>query len=378
MSKVQEQVFLEGDSYFDSVQRDIMRAKTSIDVEIYAFNNDKLGQHVAQLLADAVARGIKVRVMIDGAGTRSWSNAIARRLVKTKVKTRIYHPFPWRVWQWSRSTLKMPWILKLVYLLLNINSRNHRKVFIIDQKIIYIASMNIDQRHLSRERGGKGWRDTGVRLVGTDAQALQDVFNHTWNGHKDWQQRIQNQFKTVDSNAQIRLNDSRHRRRVLYKSLLRKIARSKERIWITNAYFVPDNFLLKKLKEAAEDGVDVRIVLPRKSDVAMMPWASAAFYAQLLRAGIRIFEYLPSMLHAKSLIMDEWVLVGTSNLNHRSLLHDREVDVVLSSKTCKQKIIRQFKQDLEDAEEVHLDDLPKRPLHQRWLGKFILYLKYWI
>lgn len=373
-----EVVYLDGDSYYDALLDDLSKATRSIDIEMYAFINDKLGRHIAETLIAASTRGVIVRILVDGAGTPAWNTGLIRMLEKAGIKTKIFHPFPWSFWQWSRSAAPRPSLWYMLHLVLTMNSRNHRKVFTIDDKIAYIASMNIDQRHLSRDREGMGWRDTAVRISHVDITSLKTVFEHTWSGYKLLQARIQELFSSIDTQTIIRLNDSRHRRRVLYKNLLRKIARCKKRIWITNAYFVPDNFLLKKLKDSAKSGVDVRILLPRHSDVTIMPWASAAFYDTLIDAGVRIFEYLPSMLHAKTLILDDWVLVGTSNLNHRSLLHDKEVDVVIRRDANKQRIVDQFTLDLGHSEEVQPEDLPKRPLFKRIAGRFILYLKYWI
>ncbi|GAH09354.1 unnamed protein product, partial [marine sediment metagenome] len=155
--------------------------------------------------------------------------------------------------------------------------------------------------------------------------------------------------------------------------------RCKQRIWITNAYFVPDNVLLKRLRDAANNGIDVRILLPKKSDVMVMPWASSTFYYRLLKSGVKIFEYLPSMLHAKSLIIDNWALIGSSNLNHRSLLHDLEADIMLKSTESIKQLESDFLNDLTQSREVELDSWHIiRPLRQRLVGRMVLYMKYWI
>ena len=109
-----------------------------------------------------------------------------------------------------------------------------------------------------------------------------------------------------------------------------------------------------------------------------MPWASSTFYQSLLREGIRIFEYTPSMLHAKYLVLDDWVIVGSSNLNHRSLLHDLEVDVNIKSDQAKQELEEQFLKDTGNSNEVTLQTWKPRPLPIRLMGKLLLYLKYWI
>lgn len=374
----QEQVFTDGENHFTALLKDIAAAKENIDLETYAFHNDSLGQEIANALASAAKRGTKVRVMVDGAGSPLWSTNFAAMLEDAGAITKVFHPFPWQLWNWSRSVVKLPLILKWIYLLLKVNFRNHRKVCVIDNKIAYIGSFNISKHHLRKSAGGDEWRDTSVRLSDINLSELHKAFDAAWH-HRTIKERLRAIFRQVRKDPPIRLNYTRHRRRILYKNLLRKIAHCKQRIWITNAYFVPDNFLLKKLKDAARSGTDVRILLPRKSDVMMMPWASSTFYYSLLKAGVRIFEYLPSVLHAKSLILDNWILIGSSNLNHRSLLHDLEADINITSPQAKEILIQQFLNDLRKSNEISLDSWETvRPRRQRIMGRFVLYLKYWI
>jgi cardiolipin synthase A/B len=364
-------------SFFERLLLDIHDAKKSIDIETYIFSNDRVGDKISKALAIAAKRGVQVRVLVDGAGSPMWGDTQTRLLENAGIQTRIFHPFPWRLSQWSRSRVRVSPLLKAVYLLSKINSRNHRKVFIIDDEIAYVGSINICQSHLDRDQWGDYWRDTVVRLKGNDFNDLKMAFEVAWD-HMPIQERIRESFRHVNKNPIFRLNNTRHRRRILYKNLLRRMSRSKGRIWITNAYFVPDGILLKKLVDAAERGVDVRILLPQRSDVFILPWTSATFYYHLMKSGVRIFEYLPSMLHAKTLIIDEWMSVGSSNLNHRSLLHDLEVDVNIRLPQSKKIIADQFMIDLKRSKEVELDSWQKRPFYQRMLGRLLLYTKYWI
>ena len=373
-----EMILASGEAYFSSLLNDINNAEYSIDLEMYIFRRDIIGKKIAQALADAAERGVCVRVLVDGAGSPLWSASLARTLEKSGAKTRVFHPFPWQLWNWSRSVVKLPTLLKWTYLLLKINFRNHRKVCIIDEKIAYAGSTNISKCHLPKNRGGDDWRDISIRLTNIDLTDLNDAFDCAWT-HRTIKERLREAFRHVRRDPIIRLNHIRHRRRILYKSLLRRIRQCRHRIWITNAYFVPDNFLLRKLKEAARAGVDVRILLPKKSDVMMMPWASSTFYYSLLKAGVRIYEYLPSMLHAKILILDNWASIGSSNLNHRSLLHDLEVDINLTNKSSKKILADLFLQDITQSKEVALDSWHiTHPRYHRILGKLLLYMKYWI
>ncbi len=372
-----ELLFLDGDSYFAAVLQDIAQAQTRIDVETYIFKDDALGQRIQQALAAAAARGVSVRILVDGAGTPGWGSMYTGKFKSKNMEVRIFHPFLWRFWQWRRSIKKFPFLLDILYYFLRYNSRNHRKTLLIDNKILYVGSANIDICHLGIMHSGRNWRDTMVRLIGVNIADAESAFEAAWD-HTTPQERIQRMFAHVNTRAIVRLNNTRHQRRVLYKYLLLRLSRCKQRVWITNAYFVPDNFLLKSLTDLASSGVDVRILLPQKSDIFIMTWAAAAFYQRLLKAGVRIFEYLPSMLHAKSLILDNWFIVGSSNLNHRSLLHDLEIDVSIQLPESKQRLEQQFLVDLSNSKEITWETWQKRSFTQRFFGRVVLYLKYWI
>lgn len=375
--EIKEIVFVKGDLYFQALFADIAQAKQTIDLEIYMFANDTLGQKIAQLLVAAAQRGVAIRILVDGAGTVGWNAELYNLLHSVGIKTRVFNPFPWRIWQWRHSISRVPFMFKLFYYIASINKRNHRKVWVIDKKIVYLGSANISSCHLSSEQEGGNWRDTVVKLMHVDTTELTEAFNSAWD-HTPLQKRLQLLFQPVNKHPIIRLNNTRHRRRLLYKNLLKRLSLCRRRVWITNAYFIPDNFLLRKLKELAKANVDVRILLPKKSDVPMMPWASATFYESLLKEGVRIFVYIPSMLHAKSLILDDWFLVGSSNLNHRSLLHDLEVDVSIFSPEAKKLLEEQFIVDQNLAEEIKLPYKHKQPWYERILGRLLLYLKYWM
>ncbi|MEI8054900.1 MAG: phospholipase D-like domain-containing protein [bacterium] len=373
----EEQIFFSGSAYFSMLLYDIDHAHKSIELETYIFEYDHLGKKIIAALTKSVGRGVAVRLLVDGAGTPQWNSSAVKNLEQAGAETRVFHPFPWRVWQWSRSHIKAPSLLKLIYLFLKINARNHRKVCIIDKKIAYIGSFNISKQHLDKDHSGGGWRDTGVRLEHVDLKDLLLAFEATW-AHLPTQERIRHFFRHIRTNPIIRLNNTWYRRRILYKNLLQRIEDCKNRIWITNAYFVPDNFLLKHLNEAAHKGIDVRVLLPQESDVTFMPWASQAFYARLLKAGVRVFEYEPSVLHAKTLIIDNWMTIGSSNLNHRSLRHDLEVDINVRLPESKQLLQQQFLLDLQSSKEIFLIDWQKRPWYQNFIGRALLYLKYLI
>ena len=158
------------------------------------------------------------------------------------------------------------------------------------------------------------------------------------------------------------------------KRLLRRIEQACDKIWITNAYFVPDKHLLEALAYASYKGVDVRILLPRTSDIFFIPWASAYFYGKLLKSGIRIFEFQNRMLHAKTFIIDDWATIGSSNLNRRSLHHDLELDYSLQLPESKLKLERDFEDDLKESEELDTNKFEQTRVWQRLLGGLLVFL----
>lgn len=372
--KVQEKVFHNGESYFSSLLHDIQQAKQSIDIEVYIFTKDRLGRRILRaLLAAAKQRKLRVRLLVDGVGSPFWGGKLVRQLEKSGIKTKVFHPLPWDIGQWQRSTTRLPFLLHILYMFSKINSRNHRKSVIIDGKIAYIGSINIDKRHLSRHSGGQNWRDTAIRLKGYDLAAMLEAFNSAWDQRHQWG----HSFEKLCQNK-IRLNYQPKARFFYYKSLLKALAKAKHRVWITNAYFIPNHLFLLKIKKLSKQGIDVRLIVTEKSDIQGMKWAANSLYNNLLHAGIKIYEYKPSILHAKTIIIDDHVIVGSSNLNHRSLLHDLEVDVAVESTEAKKAVIEQFLLDIAHSQTITLENIPVMSWYQRCIGGFFVFFKYWM
>jgi cardiolipin synthase len=253
-----------------------------------------------------------------------------------------------------------------------LNQRNHRKVYLIDQKIAYTGSANITSEHLRSVHGAKAWRDTGVRLQGEGVDELHQAFLEAWNYHVDYYGR-HHPFKKFARFLQVvRVNWNKEYRKLYYETLMEQIQRAKTQIWITNPYFVPDRKLMKALEQAALARVDVQIIFPFHSDFIGVKLAMEGLYGNLLKAGVRIFEYLPSMLHAKVLILDKWVTVGSSNLNHRSLFNDLEADAVICRPENIEALRQQFLMDRKQCRAIEWETWKRRPVWKKVLEKFFL------
>ena len=376
----EEEIFHTGEQYFSALLQDISQAQISIDLESYIFTLNTIGKVILKALEEAAARGVRVRVLVDGVGSSDWNLQIIHDLNALHIHARIYRPMPWVTSQYGfLSVLYYTFrIQKFFRVVGRLNRRNHRKVCIIDHRIAYLGGMNVSQTHLKRYAGNQAWRDTSLKVVGRSVEKLQDAFQHSWEDRRPTSRRLWMKRQHHALNSLIRLNNTRERRRRNRLELLERILSSSDRVWITTPYFIPDLTFIRALKSAAKSGTDVRILLPSQSDIRLMGWANRAFYPVLLAQGIRIFEYLPTILHAKIVIIDDWITIGSSNRNHRSLFHDLEVDVVVTKLESLQSVISQFHLDTKNSEEITLRKWQGRSLLFRLLERLILYIKYWL
>lgn len=367
-------VFHDGDAFFDALEEEIHGATHSVLLESYIFANDTVGRRILKALAQAARRGVAVRVIIDGLGSSSWKEAIRAQALEAGILLKVFHELPWYNW-WRRTEPRRSRRHTMTQLFQRLNTRNHRKVCVIDHKRAFVGSMNIIDYHLRSLVGMAGWRDTGVLVQGAEVSILVDSFNDLWRKKRNRLGRRRGK-DTDPAQDLIRLNVRHSQRRENYLDLLVRIVGSQRRVWIENAYFVPDGSLLRVLRVAAESGVDVRIVVPAFSDVVFIPWVASAFHLGLLKAGVRVFEYTKTVLHAKTMLIDDWGLVGSSNLNHRSLLHDLEVDAVIAEPSACETLQDQFEIDCRDSIEVTLENWRKRPWIERIIGRLLLAIRH--
>ena len=377
-----ERIWFDGDAYWDGVLADIAVSQRSVDFETYILADDALGGRVSAALMTAADRGVHVRLLVDGVGAGAWVKRCAPELQRRQLAVRVFHPLPWLLG--SRAYGGASRLARMFRMLLRVNRRNHRKVCVIDRRIAWVGSFNVSSDHLTSVRCGDCWRDTGARVEGTAVHELVDAFGHTW--RRSWRltrTRLRppllwkHQHQGGGSGL-VRLNHKLAGRRRMYDEVVHRITNARRRVWITAAYFVPNKRLVAALSQAARNGVDVRLLMPAKSDVLFMPWVSSAFYQALLSPGVRIFEFQPRILHAKTMLIDDWLTVGSTNLNYRSLLHDLEAEVVLLHPRTHRLMERAFLADLECSREVTLDDWRRRPWLQKWFGRIVLRARYWL
>lgn len=373
-----EELFFDTRAYFKHICQQVDRAQKSVEIEMYIFQQGQLGQSLIDSLRKAAERGVRVRLIVDGVGSSHWSFSWLTHFLQSKIEVRVYHPVPW---PFSRFFLAetLNWH-RFVKLLMNLNRRTHRKLVVIDGESAYVGSMNVMDVALT-------WREIGVFVVGPEVTKLQMAFERTWRlsfyfGKKRRRKLVRLRSDPHHSlllmSDSFFLNDPPRLRKILNKKMISILNQAQERIWITNPYFVPSLPWLRALCRQAAMGKDVRIILPAKLDMNFMRWVRGPLLYPFLEAGVKVYEYLPKVLHAKSVIVDQWVTVGTSNLNHRSLLHDLEVDIVLSKEVSCTQVIRSFQSDLTESRELTIEELKNRPWWEKLLGQFFLLFKAWL
>lgn len=349
----------DGPAVFASWLADIAKAKHFILIENYIFRSDRIGHQIADALTERAKAGIEVYVLFDWLGSLGTSRTLWVKLQRAGVRVR---PF---------RSLRLTDPLRLL-------QRNHRKVVCIDGQIGHVGGLCIGDAWAGHpERGLAPWRDTAIRFEGPAAIELCHAFAQTWQASgASLPERIAHPMTTSEqelpqplptepstepqedtpcANAPLRVVSGLPGRSRIYRLTQVLLANAAERIWITDAYFLTPPTMYEALTAAARDGVDVRVLVPGRSDLPWISWLSRAGYLGLLEAGVRIFEWQGPMLHAKTTVVDgKWCRVGSSNLNLASLLTNWELDVVVEHEGFGRAAEQMFLRDLKNSRELHL------------------------
>ena len=366
-----QRLYFEPDTYFQGLLGDIDQAVSDIVLETYIFRYDEVGQQFVAALQRACSRGVNVRLLIDGVGSYLDTDRLVKVLESDRCAIRIFHPLPWDFSVYRNALSAGQYYSQLLYTIASINRRDHRKLCIIDSNMVWLGSFNVTADHYNRKSNtpNDSWHDTGLRTSGPVVRALQENFEQVWQRKGESRTQRTRQFLAINS-IDTRLQ---HSREII--DLLRLASR---RILITNAYFNPSNRLLRILKAAARKGVSVNLIVPSRSDVFLFPTISRTYYADLLNAGIRVFEYSNRVLHSKSMLIDDAVLVGSTNLNFRSFFHDLEVDALVFGQQAVKQLEAKFNTDLKQCTEITLRRWKHYPRILKLLGWLPRLLRYWL
>lgn len=346
----------------------IASANDQVLLEMYWFGSDSIGRKFAAALAAAAMRGVEVSVIYDAVGSVGASYEMFDQLERAGARVIEFNPIA-------------PW--KRRFRLDRLTRRDHRKILIVDGRTGFTGGINIADYWLPIDDGGAGWRDDMVRIDGPAVAGLSDCFMLTWARLRGPERKLVGYAaeppapgaRRTGYGQPVRVLGQHFLRaqRQISRAYLHYLRRADRRIFIANSYFVPDRRILRALAQAARRGVDVRIMVPGQSDVDIVRHASRAVWGRLLRAGVRIFEWDESVLHAKSAVVDGlWSTTGTFNFDYLSLRLNLEVNVSVLDSQFAHLLEASFEQDFEHCREVMLVDFRFRPLGQRLL-EFIAY-----
>jgi cardiolipin synthase len=348
------QVFVEGDVLYDSMLADIVAARHEIGLEAYILADDAIGRSLVDALCERARAGVRVRAYLDAFGSLPLANSsFSTTLREAGVTLHWFHGWIWRT----------PW---------RIHRRNHRKLLVIDGRCAYLGGFNFHAESSQRATGRGRWRDTHVRIEGPFATQARDAFAAFWHGDVHWEP------SQVGPNL-LMTNASHPARHHLQVALHTACLQARARIWATTPYFVPPRRLRTELAAAARRGVDVRILVPKQSDVRLVQWASRAAYRALLHAGVTILEYEPRVLHAKTMVVDDtWCMVGTANLDYRSLNLNYEITLVSRCTDLTALFAAQFQRDASRSEQIDLPHWQHRPGWRRILESVAWRIRRWL
>ncbi len=352
------EIFTDGKSKFDHLKKDIQDAKLFIFIQYYIFNDDRLGNEILDLLAEKARQGVTVKVLYDHVGSFSTSNRFFKRMRDLGIDS---HPF-------FRVTFR-----KLAN---RINWRNHRKLVIIDSKIGYIGGMNIADRYVDIAPDGRIWRDTHLRVEGPVIESMMYSFAIDWNFLRpDENVKPLTPIKCEpkgDVDMQLVTDGPIDQWNNLVLCFQQAIASAVKRIYIQTPYFLPTDALLKALQGAALSGVDVRIMIPEKTDSILLGYGSRSYIADCLKAGVKVYLFTPGMLHAKTMIVDDdFVTTGSVNFDFRSFENNFEANLLIYSETVNRRMRDIFFDDLKASKKLTISQWRKRSLPERFIEPLV-------
>lgn len=341
-------------------------ARERVSMEMYIFNDDRIGRRVADALCGAARRGVAVRLLYDFIGCRHAPAEFFANLRRAGVHTVAYHPYRfWRPRFWT--------LLR----------RNHRKTLVVDGQLAFVGGINVSDDWLPASEGGADWHDVALEVRGPAVQILERTFLRTWNWRAKRRTRLRRRTlrrPTPFGSTPLAViaNSELLDRFAIRRAALHALRNSRERAYLVSPYFMPDVGFMQALARAAARGVDVRILVPVESDAVLVDWAARATFSRLLKAGIRIFQHSP-MVHGKALLVDRtFTSIGSYNFDHRSLVYNLELVVNTLDQACNESLAAMLEADMAEGIEIKGEDMRRRSWITRVLERLAYSLRHWL
>ena len=343
-------VFHDGQSKFDSLKNDIKNAKKFIHLQYFIWQSDVLGLEIKRLLIEKARQGVEVRILYDYSGCfLRFKKRDINEMRKEKIEI---YPFFNYLANFKLHTL---------------NYRNHRKIAVIDGHIGYTGGMNVGQEYIDGGKKYESWRDTHMRIEGEAVSILQAIFAIDWYNTVPKEDIFEERYYTEISDKpsvkgdlpmQIVTSGYDSPWHSILQLYFTFITAAQKNIYIVSPYFIPDESLMMALKTAAMKGVKVVVLMTGVPDNPIPYWAAYSYFNDLLRAGVRIFQYQAGFLHAKMVSIDGKVSsIGSANFDIRSLKLNYEINAVCYQQELTKDIDLQIEKDLARSKEVTLADV---------------------
>jgi cardiolipin synthase len=328
----------------------IDRATSSIAFEMYIFADDDTGREFRTHLVNAARRGIRVMVLVDGWGSRNLPDTFWEDLRAAGGTVRRFRPF-------SKGLFPF---------------RNHRKLLLIDDCIAYVGGMNIADEYFLGSGEAEPWRDNTLEILGSEAARLRRSFMRMWRLAYSPLRRLilrlrrdHGRRSIVGAGVRFLESGPENPMRPVRRAYQQVIHNAEKSIDLAMSYFYPHGRLLRAFKRSVKRGVHVRFLFPMKTDVPVARWAARGLYGRLLRAGAEVWEYTPTMMHAKLAIADDTVIAGSANLDIRSGKINYELVAVVTDPMLAAKARADFEDDLKRSVRINFEDWKKRPMLQK-------------
>lgn len=367
-------LLIDGTATYAAMSEAIQNAKDHINLETFIFSADETGRRFADLLVQKASEGVQVNLIYDSLGSFETPPAFFEHLRQGGINVLAFNPT-------NPIVPVLGWLL---------THRDHRKILVVDGSVAFTGGVNVSSIFSKSLSGlsGRGrkrllWRDTDVQIEGPAVAEFQKLFLDTWKREQGAELPGGNYFPqlTQEGNEPVRVIGSTEgqKNRATYMAYLSAITFASESIHLTNAYFVPDSQTVRALTDAAKRGVDVKIILPSKSDCMPALYAGRFHYSQLLRSGVKLYERHSAVLHAKTAVIDGvWSSVGSTNMDLWSFLRNDEVNAVILGQDFANQMEAMFKRDLEDSEAISLEKWERRSLGERMKEIFSRSIGYWL
>ncbi|MDP3071458.1 MAG: cardiolipin synthase [Opitutaceae bacterium] len=348
------QVLRDAAEYYPALEARIRAARHHIHFEVYIWQPDATGERFLRLLTEAAQRGVIVRLLIDEVGSSAFAeDALADfRAAGGKFS-----------WFQSLDPRRNRFFLNL---------RNHRKVQIVDGAVAFVGGMNIGREYEGHDPELGPWRDVQVEAQGPIVGELQAVFADDWFFAAGERISASHYYSAPHAPAryaaQVVLGGPDLRYGPIGKSLVSVFNEASKRLWIATGYFVPSEILLTAIALAASRGVDVRLLISERNDHPWLVRVGRSFYSELFSAGVRIYEYSAGLNHAKvTLADDDWGMIGSTNLDYRSLRLNFELNLLFHSREANARLADILERDFAEAQEIKPAEFAKRPFGKKFI-----------